>query len=401
MWFTAALALTSLSVSHAERGFADRVIDYTPAPGQFVNVMNSEGFTFGDPTRALGPPVGGGTVTPNNSKLVTLGGFGGSITLGFPQTVLDDPRNPFGVDAIVYGNALFVANNPTRRFAEPATIEIALDRNGNGIPDDPWYLIAAPVATAVNEPLGAFLPPIAAATEPSGLFPTTPNSTYRTQLWDDSAGTPTPPADASWYPGSSVLPGIDASYSTAGFELGPRFCQPVLVHTRGPSAVLEEVLGVADHTPTMLLGDLNADNVIDDLGMSPLDFYTTPDNPFRIGITAGSGGGDGFDIAWAVDPSTGAAARLYGFDFIRITTAVDTAAPLFGERSAEIGGVADVAPDLSWFDVNASGRVTNEDLYAFEQDRGEQDIDRDGRPGTARDRYLLLRAVRRSELGFE
>ncbi len=59
----------------------------------------------------------------------------------------------------------------------------------------------------------------------------------------------------------------------------------------------------------------------------------------------GSGGGDAFDIAWAIDPENGAAGNLPGFDFIRLTTAVDIVVDVLAEMSAEIDAVADAAPD--------------------------------------------------------
>ena len=119
--------------------FASRVIDYSPGDGQFVNDPN-----FNDPVRALGAPIGGGTLNPDQSKLVTLGGHGGSITLGFNGTVRDDPSNPFGLDCIVFGNSFYLGGNPNVRFAEAAIIEISRDDNGNGMPDDAWYLIPGP-----------------------------------------------------------------------------------------------------------------------------------------------------------------------------------------------------------------------------------------------------------------
>lgn len=399
----AVLTLASVGVTHADRGFADRVLDYTPAPGQFINANNSQGFAFNNPIAALGAPIGGGTVAADNSKLVTLGGFGGSITLGFPTTVLDDPRNPYGVDAIVFGNALYVANNPTRRFAEPATIEISLDVNNNNIPDDPWFLIAPPPVPLPTQPFtrDSLRPPPTAATKPSLLFPPSPASALRSQAWDNTTATSTPPVELSWYPTPAVLPTAGDSYTTSAFELSAALAQTVVAHSQGPSAQIEEHLGLADFTPTLALGDTNADNIVDNPNALTFDFYTTPDNPFRVGITPGSGGGDAFDIAWAVDPQTGDAANLPGFDFIRITTAVDVIVPLFSEKSTELSGVADVAPNLEFFDVNNDSLVNIEDLYAFSQRQGSRDIDQDTRVATLRDYYLLLYAVRRAELGFK
>ena len=140
-----ALALASAACAG---DFADRVVDYSPAPGQFIN--NPQ---FNDPSRALGPPVGGGTDAADNTKLVSLGGFGGSITLAFDPPVLDDPRNPMGLDAIVFGNASWVGGDPRTRFAEAGVIEISRDANGNGLADDAWFVI--PGSSIPSAPGGA------------------------------------------------------------------------------------------------------------------------------------------------------------------------------------------------------------------------------------------------------
>ncbi len=261
--------------------FATEVIHYDPAPGQFVDDP-----TFNNPAKALLKPVGGGTSAANNSSVVTLGGFGGSIVLAFDHTVLDDPLNPFGMDAIVFGNAFWVGGDPEGHWAECAVIEICLDANGNGWPDEeePWYLIAG--------------------------------SHHADLLWTES-----------------------------GFALpDDPFGDPVIWNP-SDDADLEGVFGYAEYAPTLLLGDLNADNVVEDPTAAPEEFYTRPDDPIAVGMTAGSGGGDAFDIAWAVDPETDEPANLTGFDFIRITSAVNVPPGPLGEKSPEIDAVADVAPD--------------------------------------------------------
>lgn len=295
--------------AHAQ--FATRILDYSPAPGQFVQDP-----TFNDPTRALGPPIGGGTISPDLTKLVSLGGFGGAITLGFDRPILDDPRNPLGLDAIVFGNASFVNGHPNRRFAEAATIEISLDANNNGLSDDPWSIIRAP------------------------HLPTIPAAALTTTTWDDNIpDLMFAPHEASWIP-----PGCTGQWQTTACSLPAAFIGPVVQNPLGLTATTEAIWGLADHTPTLLLGDLNADNLIDDPAALSELFYTRPDDPFTVGITPGSGGGDAFDIKWAVNPATGAPANLTGFDFIRITTAVNAVHPTLGEVSAEIGAVADVRP---------------------------------------------------------
>ncbi|MFW5652548.1 MAG: hypothetical protein ACOC0P_00765 [Planctomycetota bacterium] len=259
--------------------FATEVIEYSPAPGQWVTDPD-----FNDPVRALGAPIGGGTLFADLSKLVSLGGFGGTLVLGFDRTIWDHPWNAHGVDAIVFGNGLHVGFNPNIRFAEAATIEISRDVNNNGRADDPWYLIPG---SDITDP---------AMQQRDGFF---------------------------------ILP--DDPYAE------PPIANP---NTNGEEAFW----GYADLSPVLRLGDLDGDNLIEDPSISPDVFYSTPDDPWSVGISPGSGGGDGFDIASAVDPITGAPANLDGFDFIRITTAVDAELVGLGEVSAEIGGVSAVRP---------------------------------------------------------
>jgi hypothetical protein len=106
---------------------------------------------------------------------------------------------------------------------------------------------------------------------------------------------------------------------------------------------------------------MDADNLVDDEEISVEEFYTVPDDPFEVGITAGSAGGDAFDIAWAVDPTTGDAADLDGFDFLRITTPIHFVVAPIGEKSAEIDAVADVVHDPTG-DADADGDIDLIDL---------------------------------------
>lgn len=294
--------------------FAARVVRFDPAPGQFVNDD-----LFNDPAVTLGRPYAGGFTDPDNSSLVSLGAFGGRIVLGFDAPVRDDPFNPFGLDCIVFGNAFYVAGNPNRRWAECAHIEISRDTNGNGLDDDPWYVVrGSHIASVLPAPAGQFA----------------------VQTWDDDVVDPTwPPEDELWIP-----PGQSGLWSTSAWRLPDAiFGLLVVQNPNGLNATTEGVWGYADFSPTLKLGDLDGDDIVDDPTISPEIFYTRPDDPFKVRITHGSGGGDAFDIAWAADPVTGAPVNLPEFDFIRITTAAYLlfSSPL-GELSAEIDAVADV-----------------------------------------------------------
>jgi hypothetical protein len=76
-----------------------------------------------------------------------------------------------------------------------------------------------------------------------------------------------------------------------------------------------------------------------------LDNYVRPDDPLVVGIDGGSGGGDAFDIAWAITDA-GAPANLTQFQYLRISPFVERNMGGLGLASPEIGAAADVAPDV-------------------------------------------------------
>jgi hypothetical protein len=248
--------------AHAEDPWADAVVSYNaidPNPG------------FETPEKALGEPSGGTVYAADNSSVHSIGRPGAApgsyITLRFDTPVTDDPANPMGLDAIVYGNTAWTGGDPYRKWTEPGLIEISEDVNGNGLADDPWYRI--PGSRDLN----------------SGVLP-------------EGMANPDPP-----------LAGNVLNPNTDGTEYDWGYCEL---------------------TPTQ---------------KKYLDNYVRPDNPFETGLTPRSGGGDAFDIAWAVD-AAGDPAGITQFDFIRISAFIAMTNGPFGYITPEIDAVADVAPDI-------------------------------------------------------
>ncbi|MGD9110004.1 MAG: hypothetical protein PVG93_03595, partial [Phycisphaerales bacterium] len=204
--------------------------NYLPAPGQRINV-----WPFNVPENALGSPNGGGTQTPNNDGIITLGGFGGQIVLAFDHDVENNPANPFGLDAIVFSNTLWYEGDPNLHWAEFATIEIMPELNGNNIPGDGpgerWYLIPG-----------------------SDLFDA---NDYRTQFWDSS--------DTNLF-GYPNYQGWPDTYETGGFELFPNYqnigtpdepvwtlVNPYRDDSDPNNDYLEGYWGYAEYTPSLKL----------------------------------------------------------------------------------------------------------------------------------------------------
>lgn len=122
----------------ATSAFANKVWEYLPAPGQFVNTITSayeEGFSAEQVLERATEKI-------KKKSVITLGGFGGTITVGFHQPI----RNVEGeYDFKILGNASYNQNTGTGALggsAEPGIVLVSKDANGNGLPDDEWFELA-------------------------------------------------------------------------------------------------------------------------------------------------------------------------------------------------------------------------------------------------------------------
>ena len=119
--------------------YTSKVYEYRPAPGQFVNTMPV--YEAGDTEETMRRKA---EEDLTNDVMITLGAWGGYVTFGFDHTVINVP----GVkDFLIKGNA-FYSDIPDYKelqggSAEPGVVMVALDSNGNGVPDEEeWYELA-------------------------------------------------------------------------------------------------------------------------------------------------------------------------------------------------------------------------------------------------------------------
>jgi hypothetical protein len=115
--------------------YITRIFDFDPAPGMFANDLYKDGFSKENVVKtALGR-----ISETNVGYLLDLGGFGGSIVVGFDHTVVNVKGTS---DFRVYGGDV---SNPTASKPNPPApglIYVAYDKNKNGKPDaDEWYEI--------------------------------------------------------------------------------------------------------------------------------------------------------------------------------------------------------------------------------------------------------------------
>lgn len=110
------------------------VVDYSPAPGQFVNEIPE--YEEGDTYVSMNEKA---TESLCNGDMISLGAWGGSVTIKLPQSLSNVEGK---ADFRVVGNAVYSndASNAIRIGSpEPGIVLVMRDENGNGVPDDTWY----------------------------------------------------------------------------------------------------------------------------------------------------------------------------------------------------------------------------------------------------------------------
>ena len=122
----------------APSAYANKVLAYCPAPGQFMNTSTTayeKGFSAEDVRRKAEEKLKDPYLC-----LLSLGGFGGSIVVGFDHTV---PNINGAYDFKIYGNASYdsfgTLTGALGGSSEPGIVLVSKDMNGNGLTDDEWY----------------------------------------------------------------------------------------------------------------------------------------------------------------------------------------------------------------------------------------------------------------------
>lgn len=252
-----ATALVQAATAHgADSPFATAIVQYVPGLGAAAGYTNPTS-ALGSPTRFTGGGLSPQAVTPfqpafRPEELVSIG-FGGSLTVAFDHDVLDDPRNPFGIDLLVFGNAF------ATDLAAPSGLVGGFFTEGGRI-----SLSADGVRFVTVPDLDA-----------DGLFPTLgwldvgPYATSPGSVPSDF----TRPVDPAWRSGAmigldwnSLRAAYDGSGGGVGIDLAPLGLSSVrYVRIDGPTAFgfSPEIDAVADVAPSTTPGDLDGDGDVD------------------------------------------------------------------------------------------------------------------------------------------
>jgi hypothetical protein len=142
-WFIPFFCLLSACVTvQAQSPYINKVYEYRPAPGQFINELPEydPGDTHNDMRLKAEECIAG-----DEKILVSLGGYGGYIIFGFDHMVENVPGQ---YDFKILANAFYANQNPNPDApreggsCEPGIVLVSYDANGNWKPDDTWYELA-------------------------------------------------------------------------------------------------------------------------------------------------------------------------------------------------------------------------------------------------------------------
>ena len=292
--------------------YITKIFDYRPAVGQFVNDMPiyEEGDSQEDMNQKVLEAIGN-----NKRGLVSLGGFGGYVVVGFDHTIQNKPDKR---DFRVLGNAFYSdaaqAGEPDGGSCEPGVIMVSLDKNKNGKPDDEWFEIAGSAHTDVTKE------PWYELAQKNGndvkIYPNYEITYYR------------PTAEPGSEEQMKTYIKWEDNQGKEGFRQKNKFHH----QSYYPKWIKDDKL--------TFTGTCLPQNGIDKYGDG--SYYVL--YKFRYGYADNEldkKDGACIDIDWAVD-SKGNKANLAGVDFIKIYTGVNQENGDIGENSTEIKGVEDL-----------------------------------------------------------
>ena len=336
------------------------LVAYLPAAGQFMN-EGANGSGWGGPFTATGSQKLKGLVEGYVTTGVSLGAFGGYVVLDFGVPAKDedgnvtggiynDPDNAYGVDFILYGNAMGT-------WAEPGCVQVSLDGEN-------WYDLAGslhyrPETTdkgyAIWDYSTTYTHPEAAESEESGkngvavpyasTYKLRPTSTEATEsgtvginAWHKHSYFPLynnyfvalnglstslnglvpqlPDLDLTTF--GSYAAKTDASAAKLTLK-GVKLVVPKTTSGGNSTAPDDFLFGYVDCHPNGLRSNVQV-------------------NPYTTGRTSNTtSNGDPMDLSWAVNKD-GSPKQLDAVRYVRVYTGVQQMNGIMGESSTEVLG---------------------------------------------------------------
>ena len=357
---TFALAVLTALTLWANHPWPTRVYEYRPAPGQFINTM---------PVCRVGEPVdsvlarcqsricgridtvrqivhGQEVITLDTlwrkNGMISLGGYGGYVTIGFDHPVV----NMHTWDFEIWGNA-FVSDLDSRGgSSEPGIVVVGVDADGDGVPSDgdKWYELAGSEYYHPKTQHGFTI----TYYRPDESKPYTP-STQDSHLIDSSY---------IYWTSNDIIPDSTSGYiSRNDYHFQPYW----------PLWLQDEETITFSGTKLRCNGLNISEDPHHPYFVEYFFDWGYVDNLPNLGEDTIHGlHSNGFKIDWAVDEE-GNHVNLDYVDFIKVYTGVNQYCGWLGEISTEITGAIDFHPDAVLpqvlpGDVNEDGIVNISDV---------------------------------------
>lgn len=287
-----------ISFTRGAANSPDNTDSYLPAPGQFVNQKS-----YMDPSKTINKPAG---------NMVTLGGFGGNIVYYFKDPIKDDPKNPFGIDFILFGNCFTEPDGTSAVGAmEPASVMVSEDGKS-------WYELAGSEYYNLNTSRNVTIQ----YTNPDTNFTSAKDIPYTI------IGIGNGILKANSYHGQPYFPNPkNYDQYQKGVSKNPTYSKDSVTFKGTLIDRTEVSFGYADTHAFSNSGDA---------GIAA--------NPYRKGHLANSNG-DGMDLAWAVDENGLPVELKNGIHYVKVYTSVQADRGSIGEVSSEIAGMLISKPD--------------------------------------------------------
>lgn len=241
----------------------------------------------------------------------SLGSLGGYVQYDFSSNPIQNlDTNPYGVDFVVYGNAF--NGNPEAAAVQVYAQEVLSDGT---LGDYKWYELAGSMYYSDSAVRNAT---VYYTKDNAGLHAAVNGVTHSQDPFTTAA---------TWFPTKSDM----NHEATSG--INNTLTNTYITEYTANTLKFAGITSIPD-------SDSNADYAFGYADVTPVPSVKdgTPVNPYTP-YTSDKDGGDGFDLAWAVDISTGEPVKVNNAKFVRIYSAVLYNTGIFGETSPEITGI--------------------------------------------------------------
>lgn len=299
------------SSAHDAQLHPDGAIAYLPGITQYAN-RGDWGSISTDGNNLLTPATKVKGYKGFAANGFSLGSLGGYVQYDFSTNPIQDlPSNPYGVDFVVYGNAF--NGNPEAAAVQVYAQEVRADGT---LGEYKWYELAGSMYYSGSAVRNATVSYTLAS---NGAITAKVNDTVHSQNPFVT--------NAAWFPTKSGM----SHEATSG--INNALTNTYITEYTANTLKFAGITSIPD-------SDSNTDYAFGYADVTPVPSVKdgTPVNPYTP-YTSDKVGGDGFDLAWAVELGSMKPVKINNAKYVRIYSAVLYNTGIFGETSPEITGI--------------------------------------------------------------